>query len=103
MQTHLEIFYMRVLGDHLQYKRKEVCLTEVKENPEHVIQSLIQQKYQVASSEIESEFVIHSTSWRYASPDKIILTYVVYSDELDLEQEPTQKLPLCELRIITPS
>jgi hypothetical protein len=103
MQTHLEIFYMRILGGDLRYKRKQVCLNEVTENPERIIQSLIQQKYHVPSDEIEAEFVIHSTSWRYAPPDKVILTYVAYSDDLELEHEPNQKLPLCELRIITPT
>lgn len=103
MQTHLEIFYMRILEGAVRYKRKQVCLNELSENPEQVIRSLIQQRYHVASAEIDEEFVIHSTSWRYTPPDKIILTYVAYSDELDLEREPTQKLPLYELRVITPS
>lgn len=45
--------------------------------------------------------MIHSTSWRYSSPGRVILTYVAYSDEIEFGQDEAQNLPLEELKIVT--
>jgi hypothetical protein len=47
------------------------------------------------------EFVVHSTSWRYAQPNKIMLTYVACSDELKFERDTYDNLPLKSLRMIS--
>lgn len=101
MQTLLEIFYMRIINAEVSYRRKQVNLSEIGEDPNHIIQSLIQQKYHTSAGEIEDEFIIHSTSWRYSPPDKVILTYIAYSDELEFGQEEARNLPLDELRTVT--
>ena len=103
MQTHLEIFYMRVMDDQVRYRRKQVNLSELGEDPDRIIQSLIQQRYQNSSGKVEDEFVIHSTSWRYTPPGGIIFTYVAYSDELEFDQDEAQNLALKELRAVTVS
>jgi hypothetical protein len=103
MQILLEIFYIQVVGDEVHYRRKQVDLSEAGEDPNRVIQSLIQQKYHIPSSKIEDEFVIHSTSWRYTAPDEIFLTYVAYSDEIDIDREPVQNISLEDLRVVTVS
>ena len=100
MQTLLEIFYMRILNAEVSHRRKQVSLSEMGQDPEHIIHSLIKQKYHTSAGEIEAEFIIHSTSWRYMPPDQVILTYIVYSDELEFEQEDVRKLPLEELRTV---
>lgn len=100
MQTLLEIFYTRMMAEEVRYRRKLVDLSEAREDPERVIESLIRQRYHISSVTSEDEFVIHSTSWRYKPPDQIILTYVAYSDELAFDQGEFQNLPLEELKPI---
>lgn len=101
MKTILEIFYVRIIGRNVCYQRKTSNLSRKGGDPGAMIRSLIQQKHQVQSGEIdEQEFIVHSTSWRYTKPDKVILTYVAYSDELEFRKS-SHSLPLQNLRTIT--
>jgi len=102
MQTILEIFYLRVINDKVQYQRKQANLSKKGGDPNKVIQSLIQEKRKDSAGKIEKkEFVIHSTSWRYMQPSKIVLTYVAYSDELEFEKGKSKSLLLKKLKTIT--
>jgi hypothetical protein len=102
MKTILEIFYVRIKGSRVHYQRKEVNLSRKGRDPDRVILSLIQQKRHLASQEVEEkEFVIHSTSWRYERPSKVLLTYVAYSDELEFKNGAAQSMSLRQLRTIT--
>ena len=84
MKTILEIFYVRIIGDKVRYQRKEANLSKKGGDPARIIQSLIQEKRRASSGKVEKkEFIVHSTSWRYARAGKVMLTYVAYSDELD--------------------
>jgi hypothetical protein len=101
MQTILEIFYLRIIGDKVRYQRKQANLSKKGGDPDSVIQSLIEEKHRASSGKVEKkEFVVHSTSWRYTRPDKVMLTYVAYSDELEFEKGKTKSLPLKRLRTI---
>jgi hypothetical protein len=86
MKTILEIFYVRIIGDKVRYQRKEANLSKKGGDPAGIIQSLIQEKRRASSGKVEKkEFIVHSTSWRYARPGKVMLTYVAYSDELEFD------------------
>ena len=100
MRTLLEIFYVRIVGKKVYYQRKQANLSKKGGNPDKIIQSLIQEKREDASAE-EREFIIHSTSWRYTKPDKVMLTYVAYSDELEFKKSQAKSLPLKKLKMIT--
>jgi hypothetical protein len=102
MKTNLEIFYLRVTGKSVRYQRKEVNLSRRGGDPDRMIRSLIHEKRRASSGKVEEkEFIVHSTSWRYAKPDKVILTYVAYSDELKFEKGKAKSLPLRNLRTIS--
>jgi hypothetical protein len=102
MQTILEIFYLRIVGDDVRYQRKQANLSKKGGDPDRMIQSLIQEKRRAGPRKVEKkEFVVHSTSWRYTRPNKVMLTYVAYSDELEFEKGKTHSLPLKKLRMIT--
>jgi hypothetical protein len=102
MKTFLEIYYLRVMGKRVRYQRKQANLSRRGGNPDALIRSLIQEKRRMNSGEVEEkEFVVHSTSWRYERPEKIILTYVAYSDELDFKRGKSHALSLQRLRTIT--
>ena len=102
MKTILEIFYLRIMGERVRYQRKQVNLSKKGGDPNHTIQSLIQEKGKDSAGKVEEkEFVVHSTSWRYTKPDKIMLTYVAYSDELEFKKGNFHSLPLKKLKTIT--
>jgi len=99
MKTILEIFYLRLMGDRVRYQRKEVNLSRKGSDPDSMIWSYIRQK-RGDDAEGEQEFIVHSTSWRYERPGKILLTYVAYSDELTFEKGKSKSLSLKDLRTI---
>lgn len=102
MKTILEIFYVRILGKSVRYQRKQANLNGKGGNPDAMIRSLIQEKRHTESGNVEEkEFVVHSTSWRYQQPGKVLLTYIAYSDELEFPKGKTQNIPLKKLRTIT--
>ena len=102
MQTILEIFYLRIMGKNVCYQRKQANLSKKGGDPDRLIQSLIQEKRHVSSGKVEEkEFIVHSTSWRYTRPGKVMLTYVAYSDELEFKRGKVPSLPLRKLRTIT--
>ena len=102
MQTILELYYLRIIGDLVRYQRKRANLSKRGTNPESIIQSLIQEKRRSESGKVEEkEFIVHSTSWRYARPGKVVLTYVAYSDELEFPKGKSHGFSLKRLSNIT--
>jgi len=102
MRTILEIFYLRIMGDRVRYQRKEADLSRKGSDPDRLIRSLIREKRHDSAGEVEEqEFLVHSTSWRYEQPGRVILTYIAYSDELEFETGKTKSLPLKKLKTIT--
>lgn len=98
MKTILEVFYLRIMGSNVRYQRKEANLSRKGGDPDRTIRSL----RRAPEGEIdEKEFIIHSTSWRYERPDKVILTYVAYSDELKFQKGKAHNLSLKKLRALT--
>jgi hypothetical protein len=102
MKTVMEIFYLRIVGKSVWYQRKQADLSRGGGDPDHVIRSFIHEKRVASSGKVEeNEFIVHSTSWRYAKPNRVILTYIAYSDELELKKGQAKSLPLKRLRTIT--
>lgn len=101
MRTILEIFYVRIMGDRVRYQRKQANLSKKGGDPDSMILSLIQEKHRDSAGEVEEkEFIIHSTSWRYEQPGKVMLTYVAYSDALEFEKGGSWSFPLKKLKAI---
>jgi hypothetical protein len=100
MKTILEIYYLRIAGKRIRYQRKQVNLSRKGSDPAKLIWSHIRQRKQGKPAE-EHEFVVHSTSWRYERPGKVLLTYVAYFDELTFDKRKTRSISLKSLRTIT--
>jgi hypothetical protein len=98
MKTMMEVFYLRIIDDKVCYRRKRISLDNKKEDPDVLIQSLMQYTLHTSAGSVKKEFVIHSTSWRYTPPGKVMLTYIAYSDEYDFSRVKMQTLPIKELR-----
>ncbi len=98
MKTYLEVFYLRIVKDRLCFLRKYVNLSHRRTDPESVIHSLLHQTLDTSDGEIQREFVVHSTSWRYAKPGRVILTYVAYSDTLEFKIDLQRSLTLKQLK-----
>ena len=89
------------MGDRVRYQRKQANLSKKGGDPDRRIQSLIQEKQHGFAEEVEeNEFLIHSTSWRYEKPSKVMLTYVAYSDELEFQKGRSRSFPLNQLKTI---
>jgi hypothetical protein len=102
MKTILEVFYLRIVGRGVRYRRREVNLSRKGSDPDELIWSLIRKEHDEPRQEHEEhEFVVHSTSWRYERPGKVILTYVAYSDELEFKKGMWKSIALSDLRTIT--
>ena len=102
MKTILEIFYVRIVGKTVHYQRKRANLSRKGGDPDRMIHSLIQEKRSGSSGAEEAkEFIVHSTSWRYMRPDKVMLTYVAYSDKLEFQKGKANRLPVSKLKNIT--
>ena len=102
MRTILEMFYVRVCGKSVWYQRKEVNLSRNGGDPYQLIRSLIRERHPGVTGRItERDFIVHSTSWRYEEPDKILLTYVAYCDALEFPSGKVKHLPLTRLHLIT--
>jgi hypothetical protein len=102
MKTVLEVFYVRIMDARIHYQRKQANLSSKAGDPDHRIQSLMREKHPASADKVSNqEFVVHSTSWRYEQPGKVVLTYIAYSDELEFEKGKSQSLPLQKLKTIT--
>jgi len=99
MKTILEIFYLRIVGKRVRYQREQVNLSRKGSDPDKLIWSRIRQEPRNSAAE-EQEFIVHSTSWRYERPGKVILTYIAYSDELTFEQGKVKSFSLKNLRTV---
>ena len=100
MQTILEIFYLRIIGTRVRYERKKVNLSRKGSDPDKLIWSHIRQK-RSDDAEEEQEFVVHSTSWRYERPGKILLTYIAYPDDLTFKTGKSKSLALKHLQSVS--
>jgi hypothetical protein len=97
MKISIEVFYLRIMGDQVRYQRRQINLDHKGGDPTALIESLMQYKLQDST---QKDFVVHSTSWRYTPPGKVILTYIAYSDELEFGARTVQSLMLKDLKKI---
>jgi hypothetical protein len=99
MKVILEVFYLRIVEDQVHYRRRQVDLSKKGVDPDALVRKMIRQQLP-ADNKTAQEFVVHSTSWRYSAPRRIVLTYIAYSDELDFGAARVRRLPLKQLRRI---
>lgn len=87
MTTALELFFVTSVTGGFQYIRREIGLTEEQRDPDLVATEYI--RYLFTDSSIiahRQRYILHSTSWRYELPHRIILTYIVYADTFQLRE-----------------
>ncbi|MEI7554469.1 hypothetical protein [Candidatus Chlorohelix sp.] len=99
MELYLEIFFSRIGDDKLLYIKQLVEIQDGTSNPDKLVFDAFSRNFPDQTTSHE-KLLIHSTSWRHEEPGKFILTYLVYSDELNLSSGDTQLIPLTELRIV---
>ena len=97
MAFRLEVFLTKIIDENIVYKRVELDITQNSDNPDDLVILLVQ-KYNSGLIE-KNQIISHSTSWRHVEGSTII-TYIVYSDAFDFEQQETSLLPLSEIHIL---
>jgi hypothetical protein len=87
----LEIFFMRISDGDVLYRVAEENVTQSQEDPMEIAKRLARQE---SESGDEAAFV-HSSSWRYEAPGRVVLTYVDYSERFELDG--ARRMPLGDL------
>src|SRR5690349_15574847 len=100
MKTILEVFHLCIVKNRLCYRRTYLDLSHRRADPDSAIHALLHETVRGSDGEVEQEFVVHSTSWRYVKPGRVLLTYVAYSDTLEFKIDLKHSLTIRQLRNI---
>jgi hypothetical protein len=68
----------------LSYTVRNQSLTAQAGDPDDLVRTVAMSFLPGQTEESLRTCIIHSTSWRFEAPDRILLTYLVYSEELRL-------------------
>jgi hypothetical protein len=89
MTTSIELFLVHY-NDHknsFDYVHEILELSGI--NPDQIVADYLKQHH----SAVEGRYLLHSTSWHYEIPDKILLTYVVISEMFKLSSPASLDQP----------
>jgi hypothetical protein len=97
----LELFWVHLNSEGAAcYARQEIPLTSMDENPDDLINRLIESNAPGLPVLHSNPPLIHSTSWRHEPGGRVVLTYLVFAREIYFKLlEPR----LLDLRRIPPS
>jgi hypothetical protein len=94
VQFYLEIFFTKIIEEEVLYYKYIENVSQINDDPDNLVT-----KYLISTfPDISDNYIVHSTSWRYDNKGKIILTYVVYSDDLDFQTLKTQHINIHHLK-----
>jgi hypothetical protein len=101
MKSYLEIFVVTpVTGDAIQYAKKRIDITAVNRDPDDLVLEVIKGTPGAPPLVSQDKCIVHSTSWRYEGKEGLVLTYLVYSDEVNFQDEETKWLCIKDKRIV---
>lgn len=98
MNLQLEIFFAKIENEEILYLRKTMDLSQKSENPDQYVDSIVEGEGEKLNL-VKEKCIIHSTSWRCAHCDLVALTYIVYSDYMDLMREEVKNIKLEDLSL----
>ena len=98
MQHTLEIFLTKIVETNILYKQVKIDITAKTENPDELV-LLAVQKYNQEIIE-KNRIISHSTSWRYVEGGETIITYIVYSDDFELDTASSETFSIEEISIL---
>jgi hypothetical protein len=95
MKVRLEIFLATLAGDTtVRYVVHRHDITHKPRNPDDLVLALTFNKNAGPVAISKEHCYIHSTSWRYEHDGSIILTYLVYSDRMEFQDNVGSVLKL---------
>jgi hypothetical protein len=84
MKVVLEIFVATLAsGDSIAYVKRNIDITGDIRDPDEIVNEVMQNSLDVASMVRTDAYIVHSTSWRYESDGSLLLTYMVYSEQVN--------------------
>lgn len=98
MRVFLETFFTTLNATHVNYFRSCIDITHSMDDPDTLINNYVNSGGINIPVFQTSDFLIHSTSWRYELEGHIVLTYIIYSDRLDFKELMIKTLPTKSLR-----
>lgn len=89
--------------DEVRYSvlREDISFRE--NDPDRIVNELLENGRRGFSPEILDSCFIHSTSWRFDPPRSVVLTYFVYSDRDPFGNNPAKSLRLDDARLCSGS
>lgn len=98
MELYLEIFFSKIANGKIVYTKNLVTITDENTNPDELVYQTLKEEFPHLAAN-QQTLLIHSTSWRFEKPAKLIVTYLVYSEEFCLGHRQTSLMPLEHLAI----
>jgi hypothetical protein len=101
MKSYLEIFVVTpAREDAVQYIKKRLDITTVNSDPDDLVQEVITGTSGSSPLARQDRCLVHSTSWRYEGKEGIVLTYLVYSEEVYFQEEKTKWLCITGRKVL---
>ena len=98
MKIVLEMFFVKIEGGEIRYKRYLEDITKHSSDPDEIVVGVIGKEFGESFTRRKEALkcVTHSTSWRY-NDGAVMLTYLVLSDELDFGEKEVRKIEVGKL------
>lgn len=96
MKLHVEMFFTKLKDDRVLYKRDHLDLSYKSKDPDVYVAQAVKSYARKLNAEGDRS-IIHSTSWRCEHSNLIVITYIVYSDQLRLKN--ASEIAIGELKI----
>ena len=99
MELYLEIFFSKIVDGKIVYARNFINITQEGSNPDSLVYKALGSNFPRLRTNADN-LLIHSTSRRYEDANKLVLTYIVYSDELSFNSRKFMAIPVDKLRVV---
>ena len=100
MKIFLEIFIATLAsGESIAYTKRNIDITGDIRDPDEIVNEIIQNSLDVSRMVRTNAYIVHSTSWRYESDGSLLLTYMVYSEQLNFTGNNHRLLNVRDVRM----
>lgn len=97
MQVLIEIFFTKIVRGNVLYE-KHIAPFLGGKDPDLEVMRIWRDKYRDSKDQSQENCVIHSTSWRYETNDRLILTYIFYSEQLNFINCNFRAIPFSKMQ-----
>lgn len=97
MLLSIELFIASLRDNEIVYSRSSFEISKASADTDDLVTDYIKVNFSPVINVDSGNYLLHSTSWRYDHNGRITLTYILYSDYLNLQTPDTKLLSLKKL------